>query len=81
MGEVYRATDTALERPVAVKLLSERYTEEPEARARFQREAHAAARLSSNRNIVTVFDVGEHHGRAPDRHGVPRRWLGARSPP
>ena len=63
MGEVYRATDTALERPVAVKLLSERYTEEPEARARFQREAHAAARLSSNRNIVTVFDVGEHHGR------------------
>ena len=63
MGEVYRATDTALERPVAVKLLSERYTEEPEARARFQREAHAAARLSGNRNIVTVFDVGEHNGR------------------
>ena len=63
MGEVYRATDSVLERTVAVKLLSDRFAREPESRARFQREALAAARLSGRRNVVTVFDVGEHRGR------------------
>jgi serine/threonine protein kinase len=63
MGEVYRATDSVLARTVAVKLLSERYASEDDARARFRREATAAARLSSARNVVTVFDVGEHQGR------------------
>jgi serine/threonine-protein kinase len=63
MGEVYRATDSVLGRPVAVKLLSDRYAIEDEARARFRREASAAARLSSAANVVTVFDVGEHRGR------------------
>jgi len=63
MGEVYRATDSVLERTVAVKLLSNRFAREPESRARFQREALAAARLSGRRNVVTVFDVGEYRGR------------------
>ena len=63
MGEVYRATDTVLSRTVAVKLLSERYARQEDAHARFRREALAAARLSSARNVVTVFDVAEHHGR------------------
>jgi serine/threonine-protein kinase len=63
MGEVYRAIDSVLERPVAVKLLSELYARDDESRARFQREALAAARLSRERNVVTVFDVGEHYGR------------------
>ena len=63
MGEVYRATDSVLERPVAVKLLSDRYAQEDEARSRFRREALAAARLSAAPNVVTVFDVGEHRGR------------------
>jgi serine/threonine protein kinase len=63
MGEVYRATDSVLERTVAVKLLSDRFAREPESRARFQREALAAARLSGRRNVVTVFDVAEHRGR------------------
>ena len=63
MGEVYRATDSVLGRPVAVKLLSDRYALEDEARARFRREATAAARLSSAPNVVTVFDVAEHRGR------------------
>jgi hypothetical protein len=63
MGEVYRATDSVLERPVAVKLLAEHYAREDESRARFQREALAAARLSREANVVTVFDVGEHYGR------------------
>jgi serine/threonine-protein kinase len=63
MGDVYRATDSVLERAVAVKLLSDRFAREPESRARFQREALAAARLSGGRNVVTVFDVGEYRGR------------------
>src|SRR5262245_279955 len=63
MGEVYRATDTALERTVAVKLLADRYAQQDDARARFRREALAAARLSAAPNVVTVFDVAEHDGR------------------
>jgi hypothetical protein len=63
MGEVYRATDSVLARTVAVKLLADRYARQDEARARFRREALAAARLSATRNVVTVFDVGEHLGR------------------
>jgi tetratricopeptide (TPR) repeat protein len=63
MGEVYRATDSVLARTVAVKLLSDRYAQQDDARARFRREALAAARLSSAPNVVTVFDVAEHDGR------------------
>jgi serine/threonine-protein kinase len=63
MGEIYRATDTALGRAVAVKVLAERYSLDAAVRERFTREALAAARLSGNRNIVTIFDVGEHSGR------------------
>jgi tetratricopeptide (TPR) repeat protein len=60
MGEVYRAFDSLLERKVAVKLLSERHSREEEVRARFRREALAAARLSGTAHVITVFDVGEH---------------------
>ena len=63
MGEVYRATDSVLGRTVAVKLLSDRHASEPEARARFRREALAAARVSAAKHVVTLFDVGEHEGR------------------
>ena len=63
MGEVYRATDTLLGRPVAVKLLSERYAANSEIRKRFTREALAAARLSSDHEIVTIYDIGESNGR------------------
>jgi serine/threonine protein kinase len=63
MGEVYRATDTALERTVAVKVLSDHYARQDDARARFRREALAAARLSATPNVVTVFDVAEHDGK------------------
>jgi eukaryotic-like serine/threonine-protein kinase len=63
MGDVYRATDSVLARTVAVKLLSDRYAQQDDARARFRREALAAARLSNAANVVTVFDVAEHRGR------------------
>ena len=63
MGNVYAAHDRDLRRTVAVKLLSERFQGDAEARRRFLREALAAARVSGHPHIVTVFDVGEWDGR------------------
>ena len=63
MGDIYRATDSALGRDVAIKVLAERYSDDDAVRQRFTREALAAARLSGEPNIVTIFDVGEHAGR------------------
>src|ERR671927_1740948 len=63
MGEIYRATDSTLGRAVAVKLLAERYSRDDGVRQRFTREALAAARLSGEPHIVTIFDVGEHAER------------------
>jgi eukaryotic-like serine/threonine-protein kinase len=57
MGEVYRARDTRLDREVAVKILSDRHVGNPEARARFEREAKAVAALS-HPNILALHDVG-----------------------
>jgi eukaryotic-like serine/threonine-protein kinase len=63
MGEVYLAHDVELDRDVAVKVLAARYAEDSERRRRFSREALAAARLSGNPHIVTIFDVAEADGR------------------
>jgi eukaryotic-like serine/threonine-protein kinase len=62
MGRIFRATDTELRREVAVKVLAERYADDDSIRDRFRREALAAARLSANPNIVTIFDVLEYDG-------------------
>ncbi|HEX8073787.1 MAG TPA: protein kinase [Thermoleophilaceae bacterium] len=58
MSTVFKAQDTVLERPVAVKLLAEHLAEDEAFVARFRREALAAARLQ-HPNIVQVFDSGE----------------------
>jgi len=63
MGEIFVATDRELGREVVVKVLAERFAKDESLRERFKREALAAARLSGNPNIVTIFDVGEHGGR------------------
>jgi eukaryotic-like serine/threonine-protein kinase len=63
MGDVYRATDTALGRTVAVKVLGDRYADDDGVRQRFTREALAAARLSGSPNTVTIFDVGDWNDR------------------
>ena len=57
-GEVWRATDTVLTRPVAVKLLHPRYSQRSEAVARFRAEARHAGGLS-HENIAQVFDYGQ----------------------
>ena len=61
MGVVYRALDSKLNRPVAVKFLSDRVAD-PATRRRFQREAQTASSLN-HPHIVTVYDVGELDGR------------------
>ena len=58
MGEVYRARDTRLERTVAVKVLPERMADDPDALARFEREARAVAALS-HPNILAIHDFGQ----------------------
>ena len=63
MGQIYCASDSTLSRVVAVKLLDERFAADSMARKRFTREALAAARLSSDPNTITIFDVGECEGR------------------
>jgi tRNA A-37 threonylcarbamoyl transferase component Bud32 len=63
MGEIFAVRDEVLGREVAVKVLAERYALDEQFRERFKREALAAARLSGNHHIVTIFDVEEHNGR------------------
>jgi eukaryotic-like serine/threonine-protein kinase len=63
MGVVYRAEDTRLKRPVALKFLSDDLSAHSDARARFLREAQAAAALDSP-HVCTVYEAGEHEGRA-----------------
>ena len=58
MGTVYRARHVLIDRPVAVKVLNQRFVEDEAARTRFRREARAAGRLQHT-NAVTVTDFGE----------------------
>ena len=62
MARVFRATDTRLDRTVAIKLLREQFTGEPQFIERFKQEARLAAGLA-HPNIVGVYDVGEEDGQ------------------
>lgn len=63
MGVVYLARDTTLDRPVALKFLGSLVDGSNEYRARFQREAKAAAKVT-HPNIVSIYDIGTQEGKA-----------------
>src|SRR5262245_16047687 len=61
MGEVYRARDTKLKREVAIKILAEEFSCDPDRVARFQREAEVLASLS-HPNIAAIHSLEEEQG-------------------
>lgn len=58
MAAIYRGIDERLDRPIAIKVMDDRFAQDPTFRARFEREARAAAKLN-HPTLVNVYDQGD----------------------
>ena len=72
MGEVYQATDTRLDRTVAIKVLPEHVASDPDLKQRFEREARTVAALN-HPHICTLHDIGNQDGGR--RYQLRTLWL------
>ncbi len=61
MGEVYEATDTRLDRTVAIKVLPAHVADDPDLRQHFEREAKTISSLN-HPHICTLYDIGTQDG-------------------
>src|SRR5208283_1421227 len=68
MSTVYRAFDTVLERPVAIKLMHREIAADSDQLERFRREARSVAQLN-HPSVVTVIDAGEEHFAGAEHPG------------
>ncbi len=77
MGEVYKATDTRLDRTVAIKVLPEHLAESPERKARFEREAKAISQLNHPHNTHFSFVLNHFVGtsRSSSLNQLRTTWI------
>ncbi len=73
MGEVYRAEDTKLKREVAIKVLPEQFTQDPQRLARFEREAKLLASLN-HPNIAAIHSFEQPRPDRPKQTKERRCW-------
>ena len=76
MGQVWQATDTQLNRQVALKILPDGFADDPDRLARFQREAHVLASLS-HPGIAQIHGIEEAEGQRKAVTGNSVRWPSA----
>ena len=74
MGEVYLARDARLERRVALKLLPQKFTQDPERLQRFIREAKAASALN-HPNIITIYEIGVAESERGQTHFIATEYI------
>jgi len=77
MGEVYRARDTRLDRTVAIKVLPEQLSQDPDLRQRFEREARAISSL----NHPNICHLSSLRRRSPGRNRLPSDGVHRRGEP